>query len=42
MNKLTFSLQHYNSWKVKTATGLDMSGLTEAEKEAKKLQIDSI
>lgn len=32
--------QHYNSWKVKTATGLDMSGLTEAEKEAKKLQIE--
>lgn len=32
--------QHYNSWKVKTATGLDMSGLTDAEKEDKKLQIE--
>ena len=31
--------QHYNSWKVKTATGLDMSGMSDAEREAKKLQI---
>lgn len=32
--------QHYNSWKVRTATGLDMSQLTEAERDEKKLQME--
>lgn len=31
--------QHYNSWKVKTATGLDMSELSDPEKEQKKLEL---
>lgn len=31
--------QHYNSWKVRTATGLDMNGLSDSERAAKKLQL---
>lgn len=31
--------QHYNSWKVRTATGLELAGLSEDEKEAKKLEL---
>lgn len=32
--------QHYNSWKVKTATNLDMSDLDEKEREEKKLKLE--
>ena len=36
--------QHYNSWKVKTVTGIDLAGLSDEEKEQKKteLQHDSM
>lgn len=32
--------QHFNSWKVRTATGLDMSSLSDSEKARKKLQVE--
>ena len=31
--------QHYNSWKVKTATGLDMSNMSDSQREEQKLKI---
>ncbi|WP_445343492.1 phage portal protein [Bifidobacterium sp. ESL0819] len=31
--------QHYNSWKVRTATGLDMGQLTDQQRAAKKVQM---
>ncbi len=31
--------QHYNSWKVKTATGIDLSELSDEDKEKKKIEL---
>lgn len=31
--------QHYNSWKVKTATGLDMSNMSDSQRDEQKLKI---
>lgn len=31
--------QHYNSWKVRTATGLDMTDLTDAQREQRKMSL---